>query len=103
MWPFAVKNDDKPQLAIEERLVVIERHIKALEIDWEDTYDRIRKVLQRLNKRAEFIEKHDPELIAPVGNGPQTPRQADRTPIGGFLSDRQREIQQQILRRRGGS
>jgi hypothetical protein len=84
-----------------ERLETVERQVKASRLEWEDTYDRLRRLMGRVAKRALRDE-------AKVGNGedetePQLELTSDtRGPTGGMLTPRQRQIQQEILRRRGG-
>jgi hypothetical protein len=105
MWPFPAKIEPKEP---EKDPRSIESRMRALELDWEDTYERIRKVLQRISKRAEFVEKAEKRAEEDVENshlGAQRPTQQDRdgrTAVGGMLSQRQKEIQAQILRRRAG-
>ena len=42
---------------LDERLSTVEREMKALKMEWEDTYDRLRRVVQRVAKRAEIVER----------------------------------------------
>jgi len=77
----------------------LKRRVDALELDYEALYDKVRSALQRVSKRAEVVEKaaqHDtpPESVTsanPPLNG-----------SGAGLSEHQRQVQQQILRRRAG-
>jgi hypothetical protein len=101
VWPFKAKSAPKAE-TIDPRS--IESRMRALELDWEDTYERIRRVLQRISKRAEIIEKKE---------AAEHPQMVENSPDSGFapgppgltarLSDRQKEVQRLILRRRGGS
>jgi hypothetical protein len=105
MWPFPAKIHEKEP---EKDPRSMESRMRALELDWEDTYERIRKVLQRISKRAEFVEKAEArqaeksntESLDPDGSAHS--RDVGRTPVGGMLSARQKEIQSMILRRRAG-
>src|SRR6516164_8619700 len=105
MWPFPAKIHEKEP---EKDPRSIESRMRALELDWEDTYERIRKVLQRISKRAEFVEKAEKRAEEDVENSlPGAQRQTQegrdgRTAVGGMLSQRQKEIQAMILRRRAG-
>ena len=105
MWPFPAKKAIQ-SAEIDPRS--IESRMRALELDWEDTYERIRKVLQRISKRAEFVEKAEARAAEqqaserPGGERPPNSGGLDRTPVGGMLSSRQKEIQAAILRRRAG-
>jgi len=81
--------------AMEERLETVERQLKGLRLDWEGTYDKMHRMAQRIAKRAERAE----ELAAPEADTPPLSNGAD-TPTGGSLTPHQRQIQQDILRRR---
>lgn len=98
MWPFRRKEVSKGG-EIDPR--GIESRIRALELDWEDTYERIRKVLQRISKRAESLEKLEANRDRSEGGTPQE-LAPEATGVTGRLNERQRAIQQQILRRRTG-
>jgi hypothetical protein len=105
MWPFSGKKDTKTP---ENDPRSLESRMRALELDWEDTYDRIRKALQRISKRAEFVEKAEAR-DAQKQNGdqlsearPNHPGAVTSTATGRMLTDRQREIQHAILKRRAG-
>jgi len=45
-----------------------ERQVRALELEWESTYNKLRAIVARLNKRAEREEAHD-EAVATPENG----------------------------------
>lgn len=87
---------------IEEELATLRRDFRTLEMDYNAFYDKARSMMQRIAKRAEVAEKltaereangHDQDLnLNPVSESPAT----------GRLTQRQREIQQAILRRRAG-
>lgn len=82
----------------QEGLEKLQRDLKALQLDWENTYDKLRTMMQRIAKRAEAVQQSEedsplPEMGAP-GNGGQI--------MHGALSPRQRQIQQDVLRRRAG-
>jgi len=40
-----------------ERCDKLESELKRLRLEWEDTYDRLTRVVQRIAKRAEVVEK----------------------------------------------
>jgi len=75
-----------------ERLETVERDFKRLRLEWEDTYDRLRVLMQRIAKRAQRVDEGSPEDTGPApspetGNGP-------------VLSPHHQTIQQKILERR---
>jgi phage shock protein A len=55
---------------IEERMETLERAMRALQLDWDDAYDKMRTLTARFTKRAQQIEKH--ELTAQPENGSTT-------------------------------
>ncbi len=85
---------------IESRLAALESGFKALQLDWNVVYDKVRKSLSRAvmtwrkidDKERTEEEGTEAPLTSPGGDGVHGP----------FLNRRQREIQQQILRRRAG-
>jgi hypothetical protein len=42
---------------VEERLETVERDFKRLRLEWEDSYDKLRTLMQRIAKRAQAVEK----------------------------------------------
>ncbi len=85
---------------LSERLEKLERAFKALQFEWDDTYDKLRRAMGRIVKtHAKIVESENGEEAAHAA----TPARDNvgATP-GGFLTARQREVQQQILRRRAG-
>jgi hypothetical protein len=91
----------KPQLAfnaLEERLAKLERDQKNLEMEWSNAWDKLKRMMQRIAKRAEVAERgaENDDSSTPAVNG------GTESPSTGRLNDRQRQIQQQILRRRAG-
>ena len=55
-WKSTRKEKD-----IVERLETLERAMKALYLDWDDAYDKMRTLTARFTKRAQQIEKHEAE------------------------------------------
>ncbi len=94
---FWRSRDSERFSAFDEKLEKLKRDQANLELEWTNFYDKARRMLARVSKRAEVVEKADAEEATAT---------APLLPIGGAntgrLSDRQREIQQQILRRRAG-
>jgi hypothetical protein len=77
-----------------ERVETIERENKAIRLEWEDTYDKLRAVMQRVAKRAQRVEQLAPEEPGMPVVEPENP---DRFP---GLTPRQAEVQQKIMARR---
>ncbi len=76
---------------MDERLENVERGFKKIALEWEDSYDRFRAIVQRITKRAEAVEKLTAEA--------QEETEPD-TPLPPGLTASQREKQMQILARR---
>jgi len=101
VWPFSNKKASPDLTEVQESIASLKRDFQNLEFEWSNAYDKLRKMMQRVAKRAEVAEK------APDGNDPDPPpslqmENGQLMPMGGRLNDRQRQIQQQILRRRAG-
>ncbi len=80
-----------------ESFAKLKRDQDNIELEWTNFHDKAKRMLARVSKRAEVAEKAEEQEAssaqAPFSiGGPNT----------GRLSDRQREIQQSILRRRAG-
>jgi DNA repair exonuclease SbcCD ATPase subunit len=97
MWPWSSKTSLND---IEEHLIRFETRLKAVEVEWDDTYEKIRRTLARINHRygkveaAEAAHKESAQQdLLPVPTNGQA---------GRLLTERQKELQQQILRRRAG-
>src|SRR5260370_5740074 len=73
----------------EERLMNLERTMHGLEMDWADTLDKVKRMMQRIAKRAEVAEK------AEASNGRDS-----RQLIAPELPGRRAQIQAAILARR---
>jgi hypothetical protein len=77
----------------------LERKLDDFTLDFEETVNRVNKSLRRIAAERARIEVQDhpepegaePVALPPDGNGPR-----------GVLSERQRQIQQTILKRRAG-
>ncbi len=84
----------------EEELRKLRRKQEEIEIEWINFLDKAKRMLGRIVKRAELVER------AEESEEPAAERQVHlappQAPPGGGLSERQRQIQQTILRRRAG-
>lgn len=80
---------------------MLERKFQAIEAEWDDTYDRIRKTMQRIVKRAEVAEKLEAKNAATAGED-LAAGAAGNGAVDAFpgLTSSQRAIQQEILRKR---
>lgn len=85
---------------LEQKLEDLEGHFKALEAEWDNVYDKLRVAMARMRKRAKIAGLEDSAEAS--GDGQAAPASEGRLATGGLLSPRQKEIQQQILRRRAG-
>jgi len=73
MWPFSRRRG----LSSDEllRIEALERRLKVIEADWDEWYDKFRRLYARLSKRVERGE-------APVGEAPTSPADARSGPNG---------------------
>jgi len=81
---------------LEDRIEKLETELKQNALDFDELYQKCRKLLGRTVKERATIDSaatHEPASVS-VGNASGTPR--------GFLSENQKLIQQNILRRRAG-
>jgi hypothetical protein len=85
--------------ALRDEVDRLARHQKALQLEWDDFYDKAAKILRRMGR--ERVKLDEGENATQPEAPPDLPSSPQGTPHG-FLSDRQRAIQQQILRRRAG-
>jgi len=86
--------------ALDERIETVERQLKGVKLEWESTYDKLHRIVQRISKRAERAEELEPREDGHDSSAP--PVETGAPQAGAGLSQRQREIQQQILRHRAG-
>ena len=96
MWWFREKPSVK---ALDERLEHLERAFKALELEWDDTYDKLRRAMGRVVKSRAILEAAEKNSEA---EAPAAANGNDQMSRGRLLNPRQMELQQKILRRRGG-
>lgn len=75
-----------------DRLEKLERSLKALELEWEDAYDKLRHMMGRVAKRAEALERSEQQIEHGVALPPATG-------IAG-LSPRAAQIQERIRQAR---
>ena len=82
---------------LEERIEKLENALRQSALDFDELYQKCRKLLGRVVKERASIEAHET---------PKEPAKLEAAPNGGtprgFLTDHQKEIQQNILRRRSG-
>lgn len=86
-----------------ERLEKVERGQNGLQLEWADALERITKMLARLRERQKALERMEPR----EPDEPTEEISVDRAPglvpsTHGLLTPRQKEIQQNILKRRAG-
>ncbi len=94
------KRETREISALEEKIEKLRRDFQSLELEWTNFFDKARRLLQRITKRAEVVEKAEAAEAEVSAERPSLV--LGNSPIAGRLTDRQREIQQMILRRRAG-
>jgi hypothetical protein len=83
---------------LEEKAEKLERDIRSIALDWENTYDKMRHMMGRIAKRAEMMHQEAEERgdlhPSEMGISPQEQLILSRLPPA------QRKYQEDILRRR---
>ncbi len=78
---------------VEEDCRKLRREFQALELEWQNAYDKLLTMMQRTAKRAQVAERAEPAVEAlPAGVAAGAPT---------TLTGRAAELQQRILSRRG--
>lgn len=80
----------------DERLTTVERQLKALQVEWMDTLDRLKTMMHRVIKERQRAVEARGDEISPAleGTEVETPGKS------GNLSARQLQLNEQILARR---
>ncbi len=99
-WMFSGKKQRSEPEDTTERLERLEKQVKMLEIEWNETYDKFRQLHMRVAKRVQRLDQAEADEAAGNGAG-----EGEVAGVGGMtgasnLSPRARIIQQQILERR---
>lgn len=96
---FGQSKDYQKISTLEEGLKSLEKDFKALELEWINTYDKLRTLMGRISKRTAIMEASQPPEEAEtemVDGAPIIPTE----PLLG-LTKRQQAINTAILRSRG--
>jgi hypothetical protein len=96
-WIFSGKKQRSEPEDTTERLERLEKQVKMLEIEWNETYDKFRQLHMRVAKRVQRLD--EAEAKEPQANGTGE-AELTTSGSGSTLSPRARIIQQQILERR---
>ncbi len=94
-WPWSV---EKPSEDTNARLERLEREWKSMMIEWEEWYDKFRRLYARIAKRAERATDAD----TVDGRSLNGSTESVEVPATSRLNDRQLAAQRAILARRGG-
>lgn len=91
---FGLTKYEKRLKAVEERQDGFSRQMAALQLEWDETYDKIRTLFARIAKRQERAAKDGVQE-----SSTEQPTQEEIPGIAG-LTGRAAQVQQQILARR---
>jgi hypothetical protein len=84
---------------LEEAVQKLTRDFQSLELTWLDTSHKLKSILGRVTKSEALAKEKEDALM---GTPPPSLADWPGGRNGGMLTDAQKKIQQQILRRRGG-
>jgi hypothetical protein len=92
--------DAQKRVAVLEEVVTkLNSRMDECELDWVEMRARCKRLLDRTEKAQRYVDQAEAAVESnqevPQGNG-------GATALGGRLSDHQKQIQQQILKRRAG-
>jgi predicted nuclease with TOPRIM domain len=81
---------------LQERLEKLERDMRALQLEWESTYDKVRQMMGRIAKRAEMLHEaaEDQGKLYPTNGEVEEAQNA----VG--LTPAQQRAQSQVMARR---
>lgn len=105
MGVLAWLNQTKRISDLEETCVRLERLITARDMDWGDLRARCKRLLDRDEKAVRYLNNANASNNEVESSAAPTNGEPVGGSIGGYagrLSEHQKQIQQQILRRRGG-
>jgi hypothetical protein len=92
MWPFGSREAPQVPADLEERLEKAERAIGGLRLDYDDLFERFRRLQGRFSKRGELSPQPEPD---------RAPESQPELSLNG-LTPRQLEIDAAIRARRAG-
>ncbi len=99
---FWFKTPAKRVTELEERVAKLESDMDEKDMDWVELRARCRRLLDRTEKAAARVDKGESVIQSDETNTAAANGETSALTGGGFLTPHQREIQQKILRRRGG-
>jgi DNA repair exonuclease SbcCD ATPase subunit len=82
-----------------ERIETLERGLASLKLEWEETLDKLTRRMRSMRQAAEYLQEREEAAAEP---SPALAGSGGGEPTHGFLTPRQKAIQQQILRYRAG-
>lgn len=95
---FGTTKFEKRLAELEEKATKLEREVRSIQLDWENTYDKMRNMMSRIAKRAEAMHEKAEER-GELFPGGDTLSPQERV-ILGHLPPAQRIVQEGILRKR---
>jgi hypothetical protein len=99
MGLFAWLNHAKRIRELEDTVTKLWSLVEKKDMDWADLRARCKRLLDRDEKS---VRRLNQEAVVDSGESDTPNGEATTTTIGGRLTDHQRQIQQQILKRRAG-
>lgn len=53
MWPFTRSDSTQTELRLDDRVSSLEKQLREIVVEWEEWYDKYRRLYARISKRAE--------------------------------------------------
>lgn len=87
------KRDGELLRELQDRIMLLERQLKQLTLEWDEMYDKFRRLLARISKRHDALETAEKGGRIPDSTDPR------QLPLGA--GDRQAELNRMIREQRG--
>jgi chromosome segregation ATPase len=100
MGPLAWLDQRKRIKELEDVVTKLNSRMDECELDWVEMRARCKRLLDRTEKAQRYVDQA--EAAVESGNTEVPQANGGATALGGRLSDHQKQVQQQILKRRAG-
>ena len=77
MWPFRQKEPSRALRQLADRVDELEHQVKSLDLEWSDTYDKLRHIMGKIVKRDARMQEQtaqEASEVLPAPGGAPDPR-----------------------------